>query len=98
MEESDFIDFLDYAPLVAAKGKEEIASGFIAPSPSGSSCQFCKFGGMCGFCKDVSEHRKEDSIDPKNIANIVRNVKGISAPVQPTKGATTSVKNKKGGN
>ena len=76
MDEDTFKEFIDYSTLVARQGYNELKDGYMEATPYQKACDYCKFGGMCGFCKDVSEHRKEDSIDPKGIANIVRNAKG----------------------
>jgi ATP-dependent helicase/nuclease subunit B len=76
MDEDMFKDFIDYSTLVARQGYNELKDGYMEATPYQKACDYCKFGGMCGFCKDVSEWRKEDTIDPKDIANIVKNAKG----------------------
>lgn len=72
MDESTFRDFLDYSVLVARGGVQELEEGYIAPSPYDGDCAYCKYGGMCGFDKDVCRTRKEGTIDPKAIASIAR--------------------------
>ena len=75
MDEAQFCDFIDYAVLEARQGRKEIEEGFIAPSPYEGSCEYCKFGGMCGFNRDVLKTRKESEISPVAIAEIVRKQK-----------------------
>ncbi|MBQ8659118.1 MAG: PD-(D/E)XK nuclease family protein [Clostridia bacterium] len=75
MNEEQFVDFLDYAILEAKQGKQELKEGFIAPSPYEGNCEYCKFGGMCGFNRDLSQTRKESEITPAEIAGIVRRIK-----------------------
>ncbi len=75
MNEKTFVDFLDYAVLVAKKGCEELKEGYIAPSPYEKRCEYCKYGGMCGFNREVAQARSESAIAPTAIANIVRKAK-----------------------
>ncbi len=72
MDEKTFRDFLDYSVLVARKGYKELKEGNIKASPYEGNCEYCKFGGMCGFGKEGARGRKEESIDPATIAEIAR--------------------------
>lgn len=72
MDEQTFRDFLDYSILVARQGCKELKEGYIAPSPYENKCSYCKFGGMCGFDKDVFATRKESAIDTTTIAKIAK--------------------------
>ena len=72
MDEQTFRDFLDYSVLVARQGCQELKEGYIAPSPYGSGCEYCKYGGLCGFNKDVCQPRTETAIDTTTIAEIAR--------------------------
>ena len=72
MDEQTFRDFLDYSLLVARQGCDELKEGYIAASPYEGKCEHCKFGGACGFDKDVCATRKESSIDPVTIANVAK--------------------------
>lgn len=72
MDEETFRDFLDYSVLVARQGVAELKDGFIAPTPYAGNCKYCKYGGMCGFRKDVPSERKERTVDPKTIAKIAK--------------------------
>lgn len=75
MDEEIFRDFIDYSTLVAYQGYTELKEGYMQATPYQKSCEYCKYGGMCGYCKDVSEPRKEEKIDPKGIANIVKKIR-----------------------
>lgn len=75
MNEKTFTEFLDYAVLVARQGCKELKEGYIAPSPYDDKCKHCKYGGMCGFNKEVAEPRKEAAITPTAIAEIVQKAK-----------------------
>ncbi len=75
MDEQTFCDFLDYGVLVAKGAVKELKEGYIAPSPYEGKCAYCKFGGMCGFNREVTARRKEGSISPTEIAKIAKNEK-----------------------
>ena len=72
MDEETFRNFLDYSIYVARQGCKELKEGYIAPSPYVGSCDYCKYGGMCGFQKDTQKPRNESDIDTKTIAEIAR--------------------------
>ena len=72
MDEQTFREFLDYSILVSTQGAKEIKAGNIAPSPYKGGCDYCKYGGMCGFRVDRDEVRNEPSIDAPTIAEITR--------------------------
>ena len=72
MDEGTFRDFIDYSTLVAGQGYAELKEGYIEATPYHKSCEYCKYGGMCGYCKDVAEDRKEEKIEPQEIAKIVQ--------------------------
>ena len=75
MDEETFTNFIDYAELAARQGAKEIKDGFIAPTPYKKGCEYCKYGGMCGFNHDLADEREEDEIAPKAIAAIVDKIK-----------------------
>lgn len=75
MDEETFADFIDYAELAARQGAKEIKEGFIAATPYKKGCEYCKFGGMCGFHRDLTEEREEGEISPKTIAAIAHKIK-----------------------
>ncbi len=72
MDEETFRDFLAYGNLVAKQGAKELKEGYIAPTPYGGSCKYCKFGGMCGFSRDRGVERKSPSVPPTVIADIAK--------------------------
>jgi ATP-dependent helicase/nuclease subunit B len=72
MDGETFSYFLDYAVLEARQGTKELKGGFIAPTPYEGVCDWCKYGGICGFNKDKQKPRSEKAIKPKQIADIVK--------------------------
>ena len=72
MDEETFRDFLDYSVHVARQGCKELKEGYVAASPYAGSCEYCKYGGMCGFNKDCAQPRKEPAVDTGMIAKIAR--------------------------
>ena len=72
MEEETFLDFLDYSVFVARQGCKELKEGYIAPTPYAAACEYCKFGGMCGFNGEKQTPRGEPSIEPAEIAKIAK--------------------------
>ncbi len=72
MDEDVFEDFLSYGVLVARQGVKELKEGYIAPSPYEGNCAYCKYGGMCGFNREIAAERKESAITPTAIANIAK--------------------------
>ena len=72
MPEQTFRDFLDYSVFVARQAQQELKEGFIAPTPYGTGCEYCKYGGMCGFNRDNCSPRNEKTIDSFAIAEIAR--------------------------
>ncbi len=76
MDGETFGYFLDYATLLSEKAREEVKSGYIEPTPYGSVCSYCQFGGACGFCRgEKSEPRSEKAIKADEIAKIVKRKK-----------------------
>ena len=75
MDGETFRDFLDYSIYVSRQGCKELKEGFIAPTPYGKTCEYCKYGGMCGFNRDTASVRTEANIDPATIAAIAEKVR-----------------------
>ena len=67
-----FMDFLDYVIPLTRGAAQEMREGFIAPSPYKDGCRYCRYGGMCGFNRDVHAERKENNVTPKMIAKIAK--------------------------
>lgn len=76
MDEETFRYFIDYSTYVAKQGCRELRQGYIGATPYDGACKYCKYGGMCGYNKELKEPRKEREIDPTAIANIVKKEKG----------------------
>ncbi len=76
MDEKDFKDFIDYSVYVSRQACKELKGGFIAATPYKDECKYCKYGGMCGFNKDVQEQRKEERVYPATIVKIVKKERG----------------------
>ena len=75
MSEEVFRNFLDYSVYVSRQGCRELKEGFVAPTPYEKSCEYCKYGGMCGFNRDAASARTETQIDPATIASIAEKVR-----------------------
>ena len=72
ISKQDFLKYLKYAVKVSEQGVEEITSGYITPSPYKGSCEYCKYGGMCGFSTDNGDkERQVKKIDASVIINAV---------------------------
>lgn len=72
MDEEDFRLFIAYAVLVGRKGRSEIQRGFIAPTPIGGACDYCRYKGMCAALGEGIGRKSVGRITCKQIADIVR--------------------------
>ena len=73
MDGETFGYFLDYATLLSETARKEVKSGYIEPTPYGSVCSYCQFGGACGFCRgQKSEPRSEKAVKAEEIARIAK--------------------------
>lgn len=73
MDRLTFSDFIDYSVYVSSGARKEIAQGFIGVSPHKNACDYCSFGGVCGFHPDRTACRVDDfTVTPERIASIVR--------------------------
>ncbi len=75
MDGETFRDFLDYAVYVARQATSELKEGYVKASPYQKQCEFCRYGGMCGFQKGKDAPRKEPSINVKQIAQIAKEIR-----------------------
>ena len=73
MSEEDFEDFMEYSVLAARGFVRETRAGCIAPSPYAGACDYCPYGGVCGFDGVPREVGQTDYAD---IVNAVRRRKG----------------------
>ena len=75
MDGETFRNFLDYSIYVARKATAEIKEGYVKATPYQKQCEFCRFGGMCGFQKGKDKPRTEDSVTAVQIAEIAKNIR-----------------------
>lgn len=75
MDGETFRDFLDYAVYVARKATSEIKDGYVKATPYQGQCDFCRFGGMCGFQKGKDKPRAESSVSATQIAQIAKEIR-----------------------
>ncbi|MBR5439132.1 MAG: PD-(D/E)XK nuclease family protein [Clostridia bacterium] len=76
LSKDEMQSYLKYAVKISEKGVDEINSGFIKPSPYGSSCDYCPYGGMCGASEDSVEKRKVKKVNSLTIINAVNENSG----------------------
>ena len=75
MSGEQFEDFIAYSVLAARKGAEETERGCIAASPYKGACDYCPYGGLCGY--DLSDGaRQEKKITEEEIARIAGEKRG----------------------
>lgn len=73
MSEEDFEDFMEYSVLAARNFVRETRQGCIAASPYAGACDYCPYGGVCGF---DGVPREAGPTDYADIVNAVRRRKG----------------------
>ena len=73
MNEEDFADFMEYSVLAARNFVKETRAGCIAASPYAGACDYCPYGGLCGF---DGIPREEGRVGSEDIVAIVRRRKG----------------------
>lgn len=72
LSESDMQSYLKYAIKVSENSIDEINSGYCSPNPYESACDYCAYGGMCGFSKnDGDKFRKVQKVTSETIVNAV---------------------------
>ena len=65
------ISLCKYARLITAKAIEQIKDDCAVISPDSKACNYCKFGGICGFTKEKFNTTREDiSITEEQVAQI----------------------------
>lgn len=75
MDEQSFRDFIEYSTLVSKQGHTELKEGYVAPTPYDNACEICKYGGMCGFNKEIEKPRKERAVTGSEVVEIVRQIR-----------------------
>jgi|GEM_PF-1547466 len=63
----EFSHFTEYAYKATTQALEEIVSGYLTPNPTDKACQFCKFGGFCGFEKETDAVRVFEKITRSDV-------------------------------
>lgn len=72
LSEDDMQKYLKYAIKISENCVDEIRSGYIAPAPYEFACNYCPYGGMCGFCEDEKGvYRSEKKVNSKTIVDAV---------------------------
>lgn len=75
MSEEDFGAFIAYSVLAAQNCARETEAGCIAASPYEGACDYCPYGGVCGY--DRSEGaRAEEKVTGEEIVRIVKKRRG----------------------
>ena len=75
MSEDDFGAFIAYSVLAAQNCARETEAGCIAASPYEGACDYCPYGGVCGY--DRSEGaRSEEKVTGEEIVRIVKKRRG----------------------
>lgn len=60
--------YMKYAKKLAENAVFNIADGVIVPSPYQGACNYCEYGGICGFDEDAGyKERKISGVKPKTI-------------------------------
>ena len=74
---------IEYAKLITEKGASYIKEGFITATPyedkdgNKSTCDYCQFGAVCGYEKNLSKGTREHiKADAKTIIWAIKNKDG----------------------
>ncbi len=71
LSQNEMNRYLEYAVKVSENAIDEINSGFIKATPYEKACDYCKYGGMCGFDKDCDVERKAKKVTKSTIIEAV---------------------------
>ena len=72
LESDEFDKYLKYAVKVSENGVDEMVSGYISPTPYKGSCEYCKYGALCGFSvENGDKERCVKKINKETIINAV---------------------------
>ncbi len=72
MSKEDFPYFIAYSEEVAKAGAKELTRGTVAPSPVEKACDYCPFGGSCGYDKDGKGERRKVKANCADIVKVMR--------------------------
>jgi ATP-dependent helicase/DNAse subunit B len=72
LNELEMENYLKYAVKISENCINEIMSGYATPAPYENACNYCQYGGMCGFCSsEGGEFRKVSKVDSSTIVGAV---------------------------
>ena len=75
LTQEEMQSYLKYALKVAENAIDEINSGFIKPTPYKDACNYCKYGGMCGFDMENGVERQCKNVTKETIIKAVNGKK-----------------------
>lgn len=91
LTQEDFGNYLKYSQLIAAEGLSEIKEGVIIPTPHKNACEYCKYGGICGYDEQTDGRLREPTADREDIAAAVNQAEEDGATEDGDKGVEESV-------
>ena len=91
LTQADFGNYLKYSQLIAAEGLSEIKEGVIIPTPHKNACEYCKYGGICGYDEQTDGRLREPIADREDIAAAVNQAEEDGATEDGDKGVEESV-------
>ncbi|MCR5703809.1 MAG: exodeoxyribonuclease V subunit gamma [Eubacterium sp.] len=69
-------DFIHYVSDVAQEMQDKIYGGDISLNPIEKACEYCKFGGICGFDRKLGGHyREQEKWDLKSVKRFLEEKK-----------------------
>ena len=72
LDELEMQKYLKYAVKISENCIDEIMSGYCTPTPYENACNYCVYGGMCGFCSsEGGQFRKVTSVDKSTVTGAV---------------------------
>ncbi len=79
LSEEDMQKYLKYSIKVSENCIDEIRTGYCTPSPYESACNYCAYGGMCGFSSDEGGlFRKVNKVTKSTITEAVDECEKLS--------------------
>ena len=74
LSQEDMMHYLKYAVKVSENCIDEIRNGYCTANPYESSCDYCAYGGMCGFSLENGRFRKSIGVSSETICQAVKNL------------------------
>lgn len=72
MAREDFPYFIAYSETVARAGANSLKAGAVRPSPVEKACDYCPFGGSCGYDRDEKGERQKVKASCADIIKVMR--------------------------